>query len=155
MAPVKTQSLQLHSFPGASEYPAREDTAARVAARQQISRSYWSCSYWWGWIQQCNCPATSVGTETLAQPQTSPGTYLYFPSSGTRRRSQPASWPAQSYRPLWFKPCNCESHWVIIQEAILFSQWDFPYWGQQWDLQHRHPPLKKTCMSQHTYPLKH
>lgn len=75
------------------------------------------------------------------QPQHIP---LFFPSSGTRRRSQPASWPAQFYRPLGFKPCNCESHWVIIQEAILLSQWDFPYWGQQWVFQHPHPPLK-TC----------
>lgn len=81
-------------------------------------------------------------------------TYLYSPSAGTRRRNQPALWPAQSWRLLWFRPCNCESHWVTIQEPILLSQWDSPYWGQQWVLQHSHPPLK-TCMSQHMYPLKH
>lgn len=46
---------------------------------QQISRSYWSCSYWWGWTQWCSASLPMRGQShcsATVQPQV-------FPSQNT------------------------------------------------------------------------
>lgn len=90
------------------------------------------------------------GTETLAQPQNIP----LFPFCWHQKEQSACLVASPILEPLWFRPRNCDSHWVTIQEPILLSLWDSPHWGQQWVLQHSHPPLK-TCMSQNMYPLKY